>query len=138
MNMINWKASARTGQLMVNQYKETMCQSVCILANVEPEGMLKQELLSEITISMASGLAQYLISQKINVSLISNGVETDGEKTDFLEVEEGGGLSHLNEINTVLAGIDLSKNANRFTDILEELTINMNMECQKWLILYIL
>ena len=122
MNMINWKASARTGQLMVNQYKETMCQSVCILANVEPEGMLKQELLSEITISMASGLAQYLISQKINVSLISNGVETDGEKTDFLEVEEGGGLSHLNEINTVLAGIDLSKNANRFTDILEELT----------------
>ena len=70
---------------------------------------------------MASGLAQYLISQKINVSLISNGVETDGEKTDFLEVEEGGGLSHLNEINTVLAGIDLSKNANRFTDILEEL-----------------
>lgn len=122
MNMINWKASARTGQLMVNQYKETMCQSVCILANVEPEGMLKQELLSEITISMASGLVQYLISQKINVSLISNGVETDGEKTDFLEVEEGGGLSHLNEINTVLAGIDLSKNANRFTDILEELT----------------
>ena len=73
MNMINWKASARTGQLMVNQYKETMCQSVCILANVEPEGMLKQELLSETTISMASGLAQYLISQKINVSLISNG-----------------------------------------------------------------
>ena len=63
-----------------------MCQSVCILANVEPEGMLKQELLSETTISMASGLAQYLISQKINVSLISNGVETDGEKTDFLEV----------------------------------------------------
>ena len=61
-----------------------------------PEGMLKQELLSETTISMASGLAQYLISQKINVSLISNGVETDGEKTDFLEVEEGGGLSHLN------------------------------------------
>ena len=77
MNMINWKASARTGQLMVNQYKETMCQSVCILANVEPEGMLKQELLSEITISMASGLAQYLISQKINVSLISNLVTAD-------------------------------------------------------------
>lgn len=89
MNMINWKASARTGQLMVNQYKETMCQSVCILANVEPEGMLKQELLSEITISMASGLAQYLISQKINVSLISNGVETDGEKQIFLKLKRG-------------------------------------------------
>lgn len=44
------------------------------------------------------------------------------KKQIFLKLKRGGGLSHLNEINTVLAGIDLSKNANRFTDILEELT----------------
>ena len=45
MNLINWKASAKTGQLMVNQYNETTSPSVCILLNLESEGMLRYDVI---------------------------------------------------------------------------------------------
>ena len=47
MNQVNWTATAKSGQLMVNQYNESTCQQVCILLNVEPEGMIPKEKLSE-------------------------------------------------------------------------------------------
>ena len=119
MNTINWKASAGNGQLMVNQYQETMCQSVCILLNLEPEGMLKDEVLLEESISIASGLAQNLIEQRVQVSLVSNGV--DYIENDSVCVDEGMGQAHLNAVNTALARIDLSKQPKSFADMLLDL-----------------
>lgn len=118
MNTINWKASARTGGLMVNQYNETMCQEVCILLNLEPEGMLRYDQLSEASISIAAGLSQRFIEQGIQVSLVSNGRDTgSGEE---IMVEPGSGFNHINAVNTALARIDLSQGQTDFAGLLQE------------------
>ena len=118
LNSINWKAFARTGNLMVNEYNETVCQEVCILLNVEPEGMLIREELSETSISIASGLAEMLIEKGIVVSLISNGVNTFSKEPVI--VYGASGFSHINTINTSLAGIELRQGQPDFKDILSQ------------------
>lgn len=107
MNRINWKASARTGELMVNQFNETICQEVCILLNVESEGMLRRDELSEMSISIAAGLAQMLIENGISVSMISNGL--DYVSKECVTTESASGLAHTKTINTALARIDLNQ-----------------------------
>ena len=119
MNQVNWTATAKSGQLMVNQYNESTCQQVCILLNVEPEGMIPKEKLSEESISIASGLAQMFIEQGIQVSLLSNA--RNGETGEEAVVYGASGLAHLNNVNTVLAGLDLSFSVREFKDIIKEM-----------------
>lgn len=119
MSQINWKATARSGQFMVNQYNESVCQEVCILLNLEPEGVIRQEILSEESISIAAGLVQMFVEQGIQTSLISNGRDADTQEEIF--VQAGSGLSHLNAVNTVLAGINLAIPVREFVEVLEEI-----------------
>ena len=116
MKDINWKASARTGSLMVNEFNESVSQKVCILLNLEPEGMLKQDRLSEESISIAAGMAQMLIERGIEVSLLSNGCDIFNH--EVIRIENGSGNLHLNTINTALATIDLSQDSSDFSDML--------------------
>ena len=118
MNTINWKASARTGTFLVNQFNETMCQEVCILLNVEPESMLIKEHLSEASISIAAGLAQMLIEKGIEVSLVSNGCDVTSK--EYITIASASGFSHINTINTALARIDLSVEKKDFISILND------------------
>lgn len=119
LNQVNWNATAKSGQLMVNQYNESVCQQVCILLNLESEGMIRQEKLSEESISLAAGLVQMFIEQGIQVSLISNGRNSDTQEEAV--VYAGSGLSHLNVMNTVLAGIQLELSVREFKTLLEEM-----------------
>lgn len=119
MNQVNWTATAKSGQLMVNQYNESICRQVCILLNVEPEGMIPKEKLSEESISIASGLAQMFIEQGIQVSLLSNA--RNGETGEEAVIYGASGLAHLNNVNTVLAGLDLSLSVREFKDIIKEM-----------------
>lgn len=107
MNTINWKASARTGSFMVNQFNETMCQEVCILLDVESESMIKRDDLSEMSISIAAGLSQMLIEKGITVSVITNGA--DYASGAYILTDAATGPAHLKAVNTALARIDLSR-----------------------------
>ena len=118
MNLINWKASAKTGQLMVNQYNETASPSVCILLNLESEGMLRYDVISEQSISIAAGLAQMLLEQGIHVSMLCN-ARGYGDK-DITKVELGVGFAHLNVINTALARISLDSEITDFCTLLDD------------------
>lgn len=119
MSQVNWKATAKSGCLMVNQYNESVCQEVCILLNLEPEGAIRQEILSEEGISIAAGLVQMFVEQGIQTSLITNGRDADTQEEIF--VPSGSGLSHLNVVNTVLAGIQLDFSVREFAEVLEEM-----------------
>ena len=91
---VNWKASARTGNLMVNEYDESVSRNVCILLNLEESGALRYDAVDEEAISIASGIAEMLVSQGINVSIISNGCDVDTHNHVF--VQGGAGTGHLN------------------------------------------
>lgn len=57
INHINWKASARMGNLMVNQFDSTTSISPIIILDIEDSQILKHENLVEKNISITSSLA---------------------------------------------------------------------------------
>jgi uncharacterized protein (DUF58 family) len=124
MNTINWKASARTGSLMVNQYNETTCQEVYILLNLEPEGMLVYERLSEASISIAAGLCETLLDSGISVGLLSNGVDYETKQPVIVYPQSE--PEHIKDINTALARIDLKDGQESFINLLESRTDHFN------------
>lgn len=124
MNSINWKASARVGHLCVNQYNETMCQQVCILLNLEPEGMNQEERRVEECISIAAGLSQMFIEQGVSTELVCNG--RDALSSECIRVYSGAGFSHLSALNTGLARIDADKEMPEFTEMIDQLEKKTN------------
>jgi uncharacterized protein (DUF58 family) len=75
MNHINWKATARTGELMVNQFDSTTDYSVTIFLDLEDPYILKYEPLTEESVRIAASLAAYLVSRRMQVRIVSNGVD---------------------------------------------------------------
>lgn len=126
MNTINWKASARTGELMVNQFNETTCQQVYILLNLEPEGMLVYERLDEASISIAAGIAETLLDSGISVGLISNGV--DYETKQPVVVYPHGEQEHIKDIDTALAHINIECGQENFIEFIKNRTDNYNRQ----------
>lgn len=76
MNTINWKASARTGILMVNTFESTLTEKVMIYLDMEDRGILKYEHLTEASVSVAASLAQKLIGRGMEVGLCVNAADT--------------------------------------------------------------
>lgn len=72
MKTINWKASARTGGLMVNTFDSVMTQKVMLYLDVEDGGILKQEELVEESIALAASLIRKCMRQGMEAGLLTN------------------------------------------------------------------
>lgn len=90
MNTINWKASARTGDLMVNTFESTITEKVMIYLDVEDSGILKYEYLIEESVSVAATLAQRLIARGMEVGICVNTeiLEPTGGKRQLTTIEQ--------------------------------------------------
>ncbi len=77
MKSINWKASARTGSLMVNTFDSVQSQKAMIFLDVEDTGILKYEDLVEESIALAATVMRRLIRQNIEVGFVFNGRDSD-------------------------------------------------------------
>lgn len=73
MKTINWKASAKTGNLMVNTFDSTLSRKAMLYLDVEDSGILKYPDLTEESISLAATLARKLTRQGIEVGFCFNG-----------------------------------------------------------------
>lgn len=73
MKTINWKASAKTGSLMVNTYDSARSQKAMIFIDVADTGILKYEDLVEESIALAATLMRRLMRQNIEVGFAFNG-----------------------------------------------------------------
>lgn len=103
MNKVNWKASARSGDYMVNVYGSTAMVSVCIFIDVEDIMILKYETLLEESLRIASSLAARLIRAGIEVEVISNGKDLVTAKE--INIDKGNGGYQIKAINRSLARI---------------------------------
>lgn len=106
MKRINYKASAKVGQWMVNVPNYTSSRQVCILLNVESPLTRAFDDLMEHSIRIASSIASELLQKGIRVSLYSNGI--DVLQQNKVQVEVGSSYSHLQQINDALSRIDLT------------------------------
>lgn len=73
MKTINWKASAKTGSLMVNTYDSVESQKAMIFLDVEDTGILKRRELVEESIAIAATVVRRLLRQNIEVGFSYNG-----------------------------------------------------------------
>lgn len=113
MHHINWKASARSSNLMVNQFDSTTNVQVTLLLDVEDSGILKYEALTEEAIRITASLAARMMKGNMELQIVSNAVcvnydGNDGrEEVLSLSLKAGGG--RLQELNRRLACVDTSQ-----------------------------
>ena len=75
MRSINWKATAKTGELKVNQRNYTSLKSVRIFFNTQDDNILKKEAAVEMTLRITASLCQLFLQQGVQVSCYGNGVD---------------------------------------------------------------
>lgn len=103
MKTINWKASARTGGLMVNTFDSVMTQKVMLYLDVEDGGILKQEELVEESIALAASLIRKCMRQGMEAGLLTNAQYRSEQKTEEMEAICENSKTYLTRIERMLA-----------------------------------
>ena len=116
MNTINWKASARTGALMVNTFESTLTEKVMIYLDLEDSAIIKYEYLIENSISVAASLAQALIARGMEVGVCVNA----DENSKAAIIAPAGGKKQLENIERVLAKCESNGKDMPFAALLAE------------------
>lgn len=101
MKTINWKASAKSGNLMVNTFDSAIAEKVMIYLDVEDTGILRQEELVEESIAVAASLARKLLNSGMEVGIAVNAIGLLGE--GYVRLEPQSGKVQLHEIERALA-----------------------------------
>ena len=103
--LINFTATAKTGDLIVNVHSATSAQELVILLNVEQFSEYQSEHVIEEGIRIAASAAEYFGGQGLSVSMITNGrdISTGAEQ----RIPPGSGAMHVHKILENLARIDL-------------------------------
>lgn len=155
MNTINWKASARTGELMVNTFESTLTEKVMIYLDMEDSGILKYEHLTEESVSIAASLAQKLIGRGMEIGLCvnttivpsvtapvtaahgttsktSNAVSSaeQNRETSFTYIEPSTGRKHLTDIERTLSRCKSDNSVIPFTTLLTPQTLEGSRSIQ--------
>lgn len=118
MSSINWKSTAKTGDLRVNVHEYTASQEICVLLNVEKETQWESDYLMEECISLAASLCEKMLGANVGIRLISNGCDLYTKQPVVMET--GASMEHMESILTALARIDLKLPTPSFLDVLEE------------------
>lgn len=121
---VNWKATARTSALKVNQRNYTAMQTIRIFLNVDDESVWKKEREMEAAMQIVMGLAAYFLAQGIKVSFDTNG--RDIITGEAVSVDGSAGSGQQNTIGKALARIDLSKESIPFVEMFCEKIIDQS------------
>ena len=115
--LINFSATAKTGDLIVNVHSATSAQELIILLNVEPYSEYQSEHVIEEGIRVAASAAEHFGAMGLSVSLITNGrdVSTGAEQ----KIPPGSGMMHVHRILEALARIDLPKGQDAMPALLD-------------------
>ena len=111
--LINWKASARTGELKVNQFEYTTDEALLFLLDL---GCGAEEDREEM-LRLASSLSLLFLRRGVSVSLLANGRNCATGQP--LQVQAGAGLGHQIAVDEALARVNLAHQATKpFADFL--------------------
>ena len=115
---VNWKATAKTGNVMVNQKNYTALQTIRIFLNVEDSGIYKKEQEVESSLQLVMGLAVFFLQQGVKVSCYTNG--KDIITGEAVCIEGGAGQGQRDVIGKALARLDTSVKPFAFCDLFKE------------------
>lgn len=118
MKDVNWKASAKTGELKVNVHDYTARQEVIFVLNLKAETMLEYDSLKEESIRLVNSLSALFTAKGVPVGIISNG--RDVLTSEELYLPTGSGRPHMQVIRERLARIDLKQPTREIMEVLGE------------------
>lgn len=119
MRSINWKATARTGELKVNQKNYTSRKSVRIFFNIQDNNIMKKEECVEMSLRIVAGLCSWFLGQGMQVSCFGNGVDILTGK--HVSVPARAGEGQLDAVCRALARVDTVREPVSFQAAFEEL-----------------
>lgn len=126
MSKINWKASARSGELMVNQYGYSWEPKIKIVLNLDTNMMVSSEYITELSIELASSIAAEFLDNGISVGLASNGL--DMNKQLLGELSAGTTMEHMVTIDKYLAAIGGNTELDGFMELIDKLVASYDRE----------
>ncbi len=118
MKSVNWKATAKTGELKVNEKNFTSLKAIRIFLNLEDSGIHKNEDLVEASIRIGATVAENFLMQGLKVSMYANLEDVITGK--IMEVKESSGNAHMTHIYKALARLNEKKPAIKFSKCLKE------------------
>ena len=107
MKSVNWKATARTGEMKVNIKEHTAVKNVRVFMNLSDRNILRREELLELSISICKMLAENLLSQGIKLAIYANAKDCISEQ--ILQLENRGTSAALSDVDRAFARLDLEK-----------------------------
>lgn len=134
MKAVNWKATARTGNLKVNQYSTTQSLQIMLLVDLDGYNQMDGRQIKEDTIRTAACLAR-----RLTLSGIASGFATNAADTltgESIRTECGSGRGHFLHLMREMAKIDAEKLLAPFDRILAELPRGSRAKTQYILISY--
>lgn len=92
LNRIHWKTTARTGQLHTRVYENTVLMGATIVLDFHEPAFGENEVYtrSELAITAAASIANYLVAMRQTVGLLSNGLDA----VERVKREAGSEVSH--------------------------------------------
>lgn len=91
MKYINWKATARAGDLLTNLHESTLSQRVTLLLDMEGKGVAGADALNEAAVRIAASLSERLLAAGISLTVRSNGLDVQTGQPLALENITGSG-----------------------------------------------
>ncbi|MCI8783013.1 MAG: DUF58 domain-containing protein [Dorea sp.] len=111
MHHINWKASAKGQGLLVNQFDSTTNIRMRMILDTEDSGIVRCEELTEEGIRIAASLASRIVKQKMELTVIGNGMQP-------IYLKDGAG--QIQTLYQELSRIDIRMPAKRLFETLKQ------------------
>lgn len=118
MRRINWKATAKTGELKVNERNYTSLKSVHVYFNIQDDGILKKEESVEMSLRIVASLCAFFLRQGLQVSCYGNGVDIVTHQP--VAIDAKGGQAQMDAVYRALARVDTEQPAAAFGETFEE------------------
>lgn len=119
LKKVNWSATAKTGDMKVNEYACTSSQEVVLLLDFDRRTDWDPRELWEDVIRIAAGLAGKLIAAGVPVGLMTNACDTVTGEEVHVRCRNGSG--HLETLYRRCARLDTGRLSRPFDDILSGL-----------------
>ena len=117
MNKINWKASAKAGDLMVNTNFDLQHGSVIVLFNLDFHVTQRSYRLAETCISMAATMLYHFNEAGLTFQMAVNSCESDTNEPVISQ--PGSGREHYKSLLRSLCRLNVQKETTSFLDFFE-------------------
>ncbi len=118
MRYMNWKATAKTNELMVNTYFDIQNTEVVLLFNLDTDVIQRNDKLQEYMICVVATLLHHMNAKGYALRLAIN--ITDPLTEEVIVTDVGKGQEHFQSLLENLARLDLSRSLTSFEDFFHD------------------